>query len=108
MDVIIIQHYLITIHFGNEYCLSFLYAMRRWGILIIICCGLLGSCTSEYEERMDQAKLLRGRLEKVNQADNGELHNTLEQEIAEIHSEIIFLSKISGNEDLFMKELFSK
>ena len=80
--------------------------MRRWGILLGMVCGLLASCTSEYEERMSEAKALKMRLERVNEANQNIEDRHVNEEIEDIQSEILFLAKVSGNEELFLVELY--
>ncbi|MBL1279760.1 MAG: hypothetical protein COA33_005785 [Fluviicola sp.] len=75
-------------------------------LLLLILLGA-SSCTSEYEERLQQGKSLKDRLEQVESSSNYLSDNQLEIEISQIKNEINLLAKVSGNEDLFLKEIFS-
>jgi len=80
--------------------------MKMLTLLLLILLGA-SSCTSEYEERLQQGKSLKDRLEQVESSSNYLSDNQLEIEISQIKNEINLLAKVSGNEDLFLKEIFS-
>lgn len=64
----------------------------------------LYSCSSEYNERLTQAKVLKERLNRT--IENKEnLGFFAEEEISELNELISFHAKLSGNEELFIKEL---
>lgn len=67
----------------------------------------LGSCKSEYEERLEQARELKERMQLVesNLASNNA--KNLSAELESLQEEIQFLAKVSGNEKLFMQEVFN-
>lgn len=67
--------------------------------------GILTSCTSEYEERFQKARELQSQLEKVKETHQIIGDDNLIPEIKSLEAEINFLAKVSGNEDLFLKEL---
>lgn len=64
------------------------------------------SCTSEYEERLEQGKVLKDRLELVKGTSYYISNSQLVSEVIEINNEISLLAKVSGNEALFLKEVF--
>lgn len=68
---------------------------------------LLFSCKSEYEERLAQAKVVRVKIEKIQSMDEFGINIALQEEIKDLHDEIVFLSKVSGNENKFLEELFN-
>lgn len=68
---------------------------------------LLFSCKSEYEERLAQAKVVRVKIEKIQSMDEFGIDIALQEEINDLRDEIIFLSKVSGNENKFLEELFN-
>ena len=68
---------------------------------------LLFSCKSEYEERLAQAKVVRVKIEKLQSMDEFGINIALQEEINDLHDEIVFLSKVSGNENKFLEELFN-
>lgn len=67
----------------------------------------LTSCTSEYEERMEIAKTLKDKIETA-RSTNESQSMFLNEEISELESKIYFHAKVSGNEALFIKELFQQ
>ncbi|NRA10706.1 MAG: hypothetical protein HRT57_01975 [Crocinitomicaceae bacterium] len=79
--------------------------MRLLATTLILFICLLGSCTSEYEERMAEAKILQDRFLLVEETNvlspSGELVN----EMAKLELEIEFLAKVSGNEEMFLREI---
>ena len=68
---------------------------------------LLFSCKSEYEERLAQAKVVRVKIEKLQSMDEFGINIALQEEFNDLHDEIVFLSKVSGNENKFLEELFN-
>lgn len=76
-------------------------------LLLFFALGLfLYSCTSEYEERLSQGLSLRERLAMIEQTQALAENPRLEEEIAEIRNEINLLAKVSGNEELFLQQVF--
>jgi hypothetical protein len=67
----------------------------------------LGSCESEYEQRLEQARELKERMQWVesNLASNNA--ENVSRELKLLQDEIQFLAKVSGNEKLFMQEVFN-
>lgn len=74
-------------------------------VLLLLFTISFTSCTSEYEERLEEAKLLRQRLLLVEETHFLSPKAELVQEMEQIQTEISFLAKISGNEELFMEEI---
>ena len=68
----------------------------------------MGSCKSEYEERLEEAKVLKEQIHlvQVNHHLLPEAH--LEDEIELLETKIYFHAKVSGNEELFLKEVFGE
>ncbi len=71
-------------------------------LLTLLC---LTSCTSEYEERLEEGKNLMNRLKKVEGSSDYLSDHQLKVEISQIKNEINLLAKVSGNEILFLKEI---
>jgi hypothetical protein len=86
--------------------LSLLCGMRLLGTaLLLFTCLLATSCTSEYEERLEEAKVLRERFLIVEESNFLTPSGELTAEMKQIESEIEFLAKVSGNEELFLLEI---
>lgn len=67
----------------------------------------LSACTSEYEERLLKARKIKAEINRIEQQSE-RLGNVFAQEIEELNSEIHFHARVSGNEDLFFKELMDR
>ncbi len=80
--------------------------MRSLLLLFLAVGGLFAitSCSSEYSERLDKAKVLKQELSKAME-DQERVGLNFNNEIAEIIKEIDFHAKVSGNEELFLQEL---
>ena len=85
--------------------LSLLCDMRLIGIALVLFTCLLASCTSEYQERLEEAKALRERFLMVEESNFLSPSGELMDEMHKIESEIEFLAKISGNEEMFLREI---
>jgi hypothetical protein len=80
--------------------------MRLFGTaLLLFTCLLATSCTSEYEERLEEAKVLREKFLIVEESNFLSPSGELSSEMKEIESKIEFLAKVSGNEELFLREI---
>jgi len=55
---------------------------------------------------LEEAKALRIKLELVQGTEFYLSNDQLENELVEIKNEIYLLAKVSGNEQLFLKEVF--
>lgn len=63
------------------------------------------SCTSEYEERLEEAKELRQRYLIVEETNMMKPKEELLMELEKIENEIDYLAKVSGNESVFFEDL---
>ena len=63
------------------------------------------SCKSEYEERLQEAKVLQQRYLVVEESNMLEPKAELYSELEDIRSEIEYLARLSGNEHMFFKDL---
>ena len=79
--------------------------MRLLGTALLLFTCLLGSCTSEYEERLEEAKILRERFLLVEESNFLSPNPELKNEMQKIESEINFLAKLSGNEEMFLIDI---
>jgi hypothetical protein len=75
-------------------------------LLLLFLATALFSCKSEYEERLAQAQVVRIKIEQIESIDQHESNSGLKDELEELHEEITFLSKVSGNEEKFLEDLF--
>ncbi|MFT5777546.1 MAG: hypothetical protein ACI837_000482 [Crocinitomicaceae bacterium] len=81
--------------------------MKLISVSLLLLILLLASCKSEYEERLEQGRELKEKMTMV-QASNTLLpRERLIDEIENLEQEIFFLAKVSGNEDLFLTEVFN-
>lgn len=81
--------------------------MKSRILLVIIAAGFgLQSCQSEYGERMDKALKLKREYEKVQSDMYGSKNPSLKIQLSEIEKEIQFHAVLSGNEPLFLKEIW--
>lgn len=55
---------------------------------------------------MAQAQVVRIKIEQIKSMDEHENNSGLQEELEELHNEITFLSKVSGNEEKFLEDLF--
>lgn len=69
-----------------------------------VCILFVTSCSSEYSERLDTARALKVELEKAI-AQQRELGVKSHTEVLAIQHEISFHAKVSGNEELFIRQL---
>lgn len=67
----------------------------------------LSSCKSEYEERLEEALELKERISVVEANISMREQSNLSGEIELLEEEIQFLAKVSGNEKLFLKEVYA-
>lgn len=65
----------------------------------------LGSCTSEYEERLQEARELQERYLIVEESNMMSPREELADEMRDIQNQIEYLARVSGNEYMFFKEL---
>ena len=79
--------------------------MKKTLLLLFLATSLF-SCKSEYEERLAQAQVVRIKIEQIESMNQHESNSGLQDELEELHEKITFLSKISGNEEKFLEDLF--
>lgn len=79
--------------------------MKKTLLLLSFATALI-SCESEYEERLAQAQVVRVKIEQIQNMDEHKSNEGLQDELEELHEEITFLSKVSGNEEKFLEDLF--
>lgn len=75
-------------------------------LLLIVSIVLLNSCQSEYQERLEEAKLLHERLLLIEETNFVAPNEDLITEMKDLREEIHFLAKVSGNEELFLDQVF--
>lgn len=79
--------------------------MRSLLPLLLVFLGLSTSCTSEYDERLAEARVLQKRYLKVEETNMFSPNDDLVQELINIQNEIDYLAKVSGNEHMFFRDL---
>jgi len=84
----------------------FLCSMKLILVSLLVLLSL-SSCKSEYEERLEQALELKERVRLVEENISMNEQLNLSSEIELLHEEILFLAKVSGNEKLFLKEVYN-
>lgn len=94
----------IIIFFEHSENLSLICNMKSL-ILLISIPLLFGSCTSEYDERLSEAKELHQRYLKIEENNMFSPNADLVKELDKIQSEIDYLAKVSGNEHMFFRDL---
>lgn len=72
-------------------------------MLVLLC--TFSSCTSEYEERLEEARVLKLQLSLIEESNFISPNLELMTEIQELEAEIKYLARVSGNEELFLDEL---
>ncbi len=85
--------------------MSLLCSMKLCLVSLLVLLSL-SSCKSEYEERLEQARVLKERMSIVEANVSMREQSSLSSEIQLIEDEILFLAKVSGNEKLFLKEVY--
>ena len=79
--------------------------MKFWLVSLLLLLSL-SSCKSEYEQRLEQARELKERMSLVEANISMNEQSSLSNEIEILQGEILFLAKVSGNEKLFLKEVY--
>lgn len=78
----------------------------KFKLLVLIGFGLsMASCESEYEERLEIARELRKDMEKAVE-NKAMLGSSYSDDIRELETMIQFHAKVSGNKEVFLKEVF--
>ena len=83
-----------------------LCSMKLFLVSLLVILPLL-SCKSEYEERLEQARVLKERMSLVEATISVNEESKLSNEIDQLQEEIQFLAKVSGNEKLFLQEVYN-
>lgn len=83
----------------------FLCSIKFLLLTALIACGSLVSCTSEYEERLEEAKRLQERYLLVEESNMIAPKEALVMEMKAIEHELDYLARLSGNEYTFYKDL---
>jgi len=85
----------------------FLCSMKLTIVSILLVILSLSSCKSEYEERLEEARELKARMTLVEANLSIYEQYNLPNEIESLQEEIEFLAKVSGNEKLFLQEIYN-
>ena len=95
----------MSIYFAQNREMLLLCGMKLSLVSLLVLLSL-SSCKSEYEERLEQARELKERIVLVEA--NNDIYNQydLPSEKETLEEEIRFLAKVSGNEKLFLQEIF--
>jgi len=96
----------MSICFAQAVQMSFLCWMKLILVSLLLVIISLSSCKSEYEQRLEEARVLKKSMALV-EANSSiyEEHEFLNKKEL-IEEEIRFLAKVSGNEKLFLKEIY--
>ncbi len=80
--------------------------MKTLLLSITLFIGLFSSsCTSEYEERLNQGRVLINRINYLKERQSQLSDELIKDELMVISKEISVLAKLSGNESLFLREV---
>lgn len=101
-----IRLFWMSIYFVGTKEMSFLCIMK-FSLVSLLVLLSLSSCKSEYEQRLEQARKLKERMSLVEANISMNERTDLSNEIELLHEEIEFLAKVSGNEKLFLKEVYN-
>lgn len=96
----------MSIFFAQSWELSFLCSMKFSLVSLLVLFSLM-SCESEYQQRLEQARKLKVRMSLVEAKISSNKHSDLSNEIELLEEKIQFLAKVSGNEKLFLKEVYN-
>jgi len=80
--------------------------MKRIVFVALVLVVLITSCQSEYGERMKKALQLKKEYQKVHIHLQNSKNPNLITQLNEIRKEIRFHAAVSGNEQLFLKEIW--
>lgn len=95
----------MSISFAQNTQMSFLCDMKLSLVSLLVLLSL-SSCKSEYEERLEEARALKERMALVEANSDIYEQYGLFNEKKLLEDEIRFLAKVSGNEKLFLKEIY--
>ena len=85
--------------------LSLLCGMKLLSVSLLLLIISFSSCTSEYEERLEEAKVIQSRMIIVEKNLFSSPNNSLVLEIKKLESKIHFLAEVSGNKKMFLSDL---
>ena len=74
------------------------------GLIVIVV--ILTSCKSEYEERLIEAKNLKLEMELLKNNQQLIFDDRFAEEIEDLKNKINILAKVSGDESLFLREVY--
>ena len=80
--------------------------IRMTALLLLLTVTFLSSCTSEYEECLDEGLFLKEKLALMERSHALTEDDQYGQEIEEIRNQIDLLAKVSGNEELFLQQVY--
>ena len=95
----------MSIYFAQSIQMSLLCTMKLSLVSLLVILSL-SSCKSEYEERLEQARELKESLTLVDANNSIYEEYDLRNEKKLLEEEIRFLAKVSGNEKLFLEEVY--
>jgi len=75
-------------------------------LLLLLTVTFLFSCTSEYEERLNEGLFLKEKLALMERSHALTENDQYGREIEEIRNQIDLLAKVSGNEELFLQQVY--
>lgn len=81
--------------------------MEKYRFIVLGLGILLASCQSEYSERMNKAMQLKKEYQKVHKYLKSSKSSKLIAHLSEIKREIRFHASVSGNEELFLQEVWN-
>jgi len=97
----------MNIFFASRTKLSFLCSMKQLAVLLLLVFGYFStSCTSEYEERLEQGLDLKEQISEMETGSSSFNEDHISKEIETIRNEISLLARVSGNEDLFLSQIY--
>lgn len=81
--------------------------MKIFVVLLLVISSSLISCQSEYGERMSKALALKEKYNQVQDVLYITKNPYLEVQLSEIEKEIEFHATLSGNETLFLEQVWN-
>ena len=95
----------MSIYFAQNNEMLLLCSMKLFLVSLLVLLSL-PSCKSEYEERLEEARELKESMALVEANSSIYEQYDLVNEKKLLEEEIRFLAKVSGNEKLFLKEIY--
>jgi len=81
--------------------------MKKKIYLLFVLIGIAStSCTSEYEQRLEEGRILVDQLKIVEGTSDYISDNQFVLEVSQIVNEINLLAQVSGNKKLFLQEIY--